>query len=139
MTRKHTCANPGQGYLLCDEEPGKVNFVKIFIDSQAAIVAVGNSHVTSKAVAEAIDSLNKLSKIAKSVTLILISAHKGHVGNDRTDVVLAKAGLRETEVTKGLFVDRPQAAVKAAIKENIYHEWQLELSQMKMVNHAKSF
>ena len=49
---------------------GDIKFVKIFIDSQAAISAVGNPYVTSRAVAEAINNLNKLADSVRSVTLV---------------------------------------------------------------------
>ena len=49
-----------------------MKFVKIFVDSQAAITAIGNMHVTSRVVAQAIDNLNRLADIVTSVTLVWI-------------------------------------------------------------------
>lgn len=69
---------------------GTMKYIKIFIDSQAAISAVGNPRVNSHAVASAVDSLNQLVSEVLSVTLVWIPAHKGHVGNERADVQAKK-------------------------------------------------
>ena len=68
-----------------------IRYVKFFIDSQAAIQALGNPCVRSKAVGQAIDSLNNLSSKATRVSLVWIPAHKGHFGNTLADD-LAKRG-----------------------------------------------
>ena len=54
----------------------QMKFMNFFIDSQAAIVALGNQYVTSHAVAEAVDWLNELAEVVESVTLVWIPAHK---------------------------------------------------------------
>ena len=62
-----------------------MNFINIFVDLQAAILAIGNAHVTSHTVANAIENLNKLAEAVTSMTLVLILAHKGHIRNERAD------------------------------------------------------
>ena len=119
--------------------PGtEVRYVKILVDSQAAILAIGNHRVKSKVVEWAIDSLNNLAKLAKSVTITWIPAHKGHDGNERADT-LAKAGARELESARTVHIGKPGSAVKATLRENIYKTWQHEWSNQPSANHSKSF
>ena len=113
-------------------------FVKIFIDSQAAIQAIGNPHVRSRTVATAIDNLNDLAKRVTSVTLVWIPAHKGHMGNERADE-LAKKGSKETDKEHYLDVGMPAASLRAALKERIYGEWNTEWLTAKSANHTKGF
>ena len=71
--------------VLADMNVSNMRFVKHFVDSQAAILAVGNPHISSKLVARAVDSLNRLAEVVQSVTLTWIPAHKGHKGNELAD------------------------------------------------------
>ena len=119
-------------------QDGSIKYVKIFVDSQAAIQAIGNPYVTSKIVLSAIESLNELASSAKSVTVVWIPAHKGHIGNERADE-LAKKGTAENTPGRTLGVGMPQATVKAAIRKAVYGEWQKEWSSMSTANHARSF
>ena len=113
-------------------------FVKIFVDSQAAILAMGKHRITNKTVARAVENLNKLANRARSVTLVWIPAHRGHDGNERADV-LAKRGSRETGKARYLDVQVPRAAIKARIRGEVYREWESEWRAMKTANHARSF
>ena len=63
--------------LLLTKNIQELRFVKIFVDFQAAIKAIGNNFITSCVVATAVDNLNKLAERAKSVTIVWIPAHKG--------------------------------------------------------------
>ena len=119
-------------------DDAELKYIKIFIDSQAAISALGNPHVTSSVVADAINKLNELASVARSVTLVWIPAHKGHVGNERADE-LAKRGSEETDPNRLLKVGLPMATLKATIKGRIYEEWKSEWTASKMAAHTKSF
>ena len=123
---------------LCGMQDGTIKFVKIFVDSQAAIAALGKPCVTSQIVKDAMDSLNKLAKVVKSVSLVWIPAHKGHTGNERADV-LAKKGSAEVDPLKLLKVRKPYATIKMQVRENIRAEWQKEWTSMNSANHTKSF
>ena len=118
-------------------EPGP-RFVKMFVDSQAAILAMGNPKITSKAVERAVQALNDLARVTKSVTLVWIPAHKGHIGNERADV-LAKEGSRGTPGCTEKHVGVPQAAIKMKVKTWIYGEWSREWQMLGYANHTKSF
>ena len=115
-----------------------MKFIKIFIDSQAAILALGNPHITSVAVGEAISKLNRLAESVTTVTLVWIPAHKGHVGNERADD-LAKKGSKETDTQRRISVKTPKATVKAKINQCVYETWQKEWETAPMANHTKSF
>ena len=118
-------------------DPG-MNFVKIFVDSQAAISAIGNPLVTSRVVAQAVEALNVLAGRVRAVTLVWIPAHKGHIGNERADV-LAKEGAAQAEGSSKIKIGRPAATVKSKIKENISREWQEEWTSHDIARHTKSF
>ena len=116
----------------------RVKYVKIFIDSQAAISAIGNPRIKSIAVARAITSLNTLAKMAKCVTLVWIPAHKGYLGNERADE-LAKRGSAETDVGLKLAIGKPCSELKRIIRENTYKAWSEERSSSRVANHTKGF
>ena len=116
----------------------RMRYVKIFVDSQAAIAAVGNPRVTSVAVAKAIDDLNKLAEKVTSVTIVWIPAHKGHEGNERADV-LAKRGSEETSIQRRVAIGKPNAEIKAAIRKLSREEWSGEWRAHKIANHSKGF
>ena len=123
---------------LKQQNDGSMRYVKIFIDSQATIQAMGNPRVTSKAVSQAITNLNALAEEVPSITLVWIPAHKGYHGNERADE-LAKAGSKETDPKKRIKIGRPQATVRSDIRSNLRKEWQKEWEGLKMANHSKSF
>ena len=115
-----------------------IKYVKFFVDSQAAIQAVGNAFISSRAVANAVDRLNELAECAKRVTINWIPAHKGHAGNERADD-LAKWGTNETDNTRCLTIGKPDASVKSAVRNYVYKCWGKEWDQMRIANHTKSF
>ena len=124
--------------LLLNRSNLEIRFVKIFVDSQAAIRAVGNNFISSNVVAMAIDNLNKLAEKAKSVSIVWIPAHKGHEGNERADG-LAKLGANSTDVDRVLQIKQPPATMKARIKEKVHEEWLEEWRRQNIANHTKTF
>ena len=123
---------------LVHNAPTDLKFVKFFIDSQAAILALANPTVTSKAVAAAMDALNELSALSLSVTLTWIPAHKGHEGNELADT-LAKRGAASMDPEHATNVGVPAATTKREIKDIAYAEWSKEWKATKGMNHAKTF
>ena len=123
---------------LLEIQDGLGNFVKIFVDSQAAIAALGNPHTKSIIVSDTIKQLNELAAKSRSVTLVWIPAHKGHEGNERADA-LAKMGSREEDESRLLKVNKPSATRKTQVRDRVYEEWQKEWADSKIANHTKSF
>ena len=118
--------------------PPNLKFVKIFIDSQAAIMAVNNPMVTSKAVACAIDELNALAATTTALTLVWIPAHKGHEGNERADT-LAKLGARSEDSNAAITVGKPLSTIKQDIKTAVYRDWQKQWLDHNEAHHTKGF
>ena len=118
--------------------PQDINYVKIFVDSQAALLAVGNPVVKSKAVAYAINSLNKLGQIAKSVTLVWIPAHKGHFGNERADE-LAKFGTQIECASHAVTVGKPSSVMKSELNNHVLRDWSREWNDYGSAQHSKGF
>ena len=118
--------------------PPDLKFAKFFVDSQAALMAVSNPMVNSKAVAYAIEELNALASITKALTLVWIPAHKGHEGNERADQ-LAKAGVNSQDPDTAITVGKPSAAIKSELKTAIYRDWQQQWLDANEAHHTKGF
>ena len=123
---------------LLSQEDLMVKYVKFFVDSQAAIYAVGNQQITSHLVMKAVNLLNDLAKKAKNVSITWIPAHKGHEGNERADE-LAKEGAKANARDQFLQVPRPLSDIKAKIKNAQYKDWRTEWQSYQGANHTKSF
>ena len=70
---------------------GDMKYIKIFCDSQAAILAIKNNVTSSTLVREAIRGLNTLAANSRRVTLTWIKAHVGHDGNEEADALARHA------------------------------------------------
>ena len=115
-----------------------IKFVKIFVDSQAAIQALGTPFITSRAVDGAINALNKLAERSTKITITWIPAHKGYFGNERADV-LAKLGACSTDMTARVSVARPMVQIKNDIQLGIYRQWDREWKEDTRFKHSKIF
>ena len=118
------------------EDP--VHHVKILVDSQAALLALDNPMVKSRTVAGAVEALNALVSTCRSVTLVWVPAHKGHVGNERADA-LAKKGTELTDPEHLLRVGKPAATIKAELRSCIMKDWQQEWDHCGQAHHTKGF
>ena len=99
--------------------------VKIFVDSQAALLAISNPLVRSRTVLGTITALNNLAAAVSSLSLCWIPAHKGYFGNTTADDV-AKRGAGEEDPSKKLKVHCPAATMKFNIKNYVYASWSKE-------------
>ena len=93
--------------LACEEltkMQGEINikYVKIFSDSQAAVAALDSSEITSQAVKDAKNALNKLASTTKHTVLVWIKAHVGHVGNEAADELAKQGTVSEKSVKIGI-------------------------------------
>ena len=68
-----------------------MQYIKIFSDSQAAILALNNNIVASSLVQQTIINLNVLANKTKRVELCWIKAHIGHEGNERANQLAREA------------------------------------------------
>ena len=98
----------------------EMKYIKIFSDSQAAVLALANQKITSKIVAQTVLSLNTLANKVHRVELEWIKAHEGNPGNERADK-LARAAVNEPLVTD--LITPSWAAFKMLLKEKIYTKW----------------
>ena len=108
--------------ILQDFDKYKPKYVKIFSDSQAAIMALDTSEMTSLLVKQTKITLNNLATRTQRLTLVWIKAHVGHEGNEEADK-MAKQGTLNKEKYKQ--IGTPQAEIKSRISKFIRDkEWQ---------------
>ena len=74
-----------------------MQYIKIFSDSQAAILALNSNTVTSSLVKQTIITLKALADSTKRVEIYWIKGHVGHDGNERADQ-LAREAVKHSQV-----------------------------------------
>ena len=104
--------------LLNNFDTYKPNYIKIFSDSQAAILALNNTEMTSQLVRETKFILNKLTTKVQCLMVVWIKAHVGHEGNKEADR-MAKLGTVNSD--KHIQVGTPQAEIKSNISLSLIH------------------
>ena len=122
-------------YLRSIQGNEEVRYVKIFVDSQAALLALNSLTITSKKVAETIRELNLLAHQSKSVQLVWTKAHVGTLGNELADQE-AKAGANKECPAPVL---PPRGHTKGLIKDNILTEWEEEWKSYPLAKETKQF
>ena len=76
----------------------KIKFLKIFTDSQAALLAIDKVVISSTMVRDAVCTLEELTNKIQNIKLLWIKAHIGHEGNEIADRQ-AKLGAERTQIT----------------------------------------
>ena len=109
-------------------------FVRIFIDSQAALLALDQSSITSALVFKAFQALSQ-EAVGKHIVLTWTKAHVGTVGNERADE-LAKAGAMGSNTIP---VGIPMCEIKAKIKEYFYNKWKEDFQAYEGDHMGKCF
>ena len=104
-----------------DTRQSNMQYIKIFSDSQATILALNNNTVTSSLVKQTIITLNRLADSSEILEICWIKAHVGYDGNERADQ-LAKEAVKISQV--GVNTPQSWACYKAQLKEEIYTEWE---------------
>ena len=107
-------------------------YIKFFVDSQAALLALNKKTINSRLVGDTIHNLNLITGKAR---LVWIKAHVGHDGNERADQ-LAKEGTTLPTISP---VSLPKQATKAAIKTAIDEIWALQWTQYHDGRQSKQF
>ena len=110
------------------------HYIKFFVDSQAALLALHNSTVTSRVVGDTVHNLNL---IPGNVRLVWIKAHVGHEGNERADE-LAKVGTNlGAEFIS--HIPLPKQATKMAIRTAIDEIWDFQWTRYSDGRQSKQF
>ena len=109
-------------------------YVRVFIDSQAAIKALASRDVKSKLVMETIRSLN-IACMTRQVELYWTKAHIGTIGNERADEGAKRGGLMENYND----VEIPKSEMKLKIKEYFYKLWENEWGNYHKARMTKLF
>ena len=117
-------------------QKNNVKYVKFFVDSQAALLALSNPTVRNRTVNHAIETLNKLADRTTRVTLCWIPAHRGHFGNCEADD-LAKEGTIKPDITAP--VGQPTATIKTRIRQYIANLWRTDWDNYNLGSHTKLF
>jgi hypothetical protein len=112
-----------------------IKYVKIFSDSQAALLALSNKEMTQKTVISTCDKLNCLSAKIKYLTLAWTRGHVGNIGNERADE-LAKAGTLKEEVTD---VEKPLCHARGIIRKHFERKWNDEWLNYREARMSKKF
>ena len=109
-------------------------YVRFFIDSQAAILALESRIITSKLVSETIRSLN-IASLGRNITLHWTKAHVGTLGNERADEGAKKGGLLPVPDDTRL----PKAERKQRIESYFYNKWETEWANYHKARMTKLF
>ncbi|MEL6358425.1 MAG: reverse transcriptase domain-containing protein [Bacteroidota bacterium] len=111
--------------------------VKLFSDSQAAILAVNQFIVRDTQIKDTIDTLHTAGELCLSLRVGWIKAHAGHLGNERADS-LAKSGLSLPHVTLG-DIPYPLSYFKQLTLEYIHNQWNTEWREYQAARQSKFF
>jgi hypothetical protein len=95
--------------------------IKLYVDSQAAMLALDKSMVSSSLVLNCIGALNRASETS-SLTIRWVKAHVGHLGNERADM-LAKAGASNPTLCALDCPRVPESCVKTRLKARFEELW----------------
>ena len=109
--------------------------LRLFSDSQSAVVALDSSEITSQAVKDAKTALNKLASTTKHTVLVWIKAHVGHAGNEAADDLAKQGTVSEKSVKIGI----PHCEMKRLIEEMIRKKWNAEWNEYEEGKHSKEF
>ena len=123
---------------MCDHPDLNPRHVKFFVDSQAALRALGNPLIRSKTVSQAVQAIQRLATKAQTVTLVWIPAHKGHFGNEEVDA-LAKSGAKSNNSCDKLHLPTPQATLKAQMRDFFFRKWCHDWTTSLGAAHTKYF
>ena len=91
-----------------------MQYIKMFSDSQAVILALNSNTVTSSLVKQTINTLNLLADSTERLEICWIKAHVGHDGNERADQ-LAREAVKNSQV--GVHTPQSWACYKAQLKD----------------------
>ena len=113
-----------------------MKYIKIFSDSQAAILALANTSLASKIVKQTIENINKLAEKTHRVEINWIKAYVGYPGNERADE-LARKAAKKPITTEHIY---PSWAIfKTQLKAKIFEKWTLQWTRDTAYQMTKHF
>ena len=113
-------------------------YIKLLVDSQAALKALCNNTVKSETVSRIIGELSKLGYDIPRLTLAWIKAHVGYEGNELADTA-AKQGAVEPEMSIKLEIPLSTTEISNELKELFNNKWMLRWTTSKEYKHSKKF
>lgn len=112
------------------------NYLKIFVDSQAAILALEVRTFTSKLVEKAFEALNMLGRMGTRVNICWVKSHIGTVGNERADFLDKNATV---ERSLPILHVRPLVSLKNCVSTSVNEMWQCEWTRYAAARQTKLF
>ena len=112
----------------------QARYVKVHVDSQAALLALNSDHITSQVVYDAVQTLRDAALTLSRLTLVWTKAHVGTPGNERADT-LAKKGCLDTTPVESIAM--PSSALKAHIKDSFSKLWTTQWSESSEAKETK--
>ena len=125
-------------YILSILDTINIRYIKILSDSQAAIQALANTHITSKSVFNALESMETLASQVKVVTLSWIKAHVYHEGNEQADQAAKEGAAGGMHINK-VNTNKPWCNIKAEIDEYTRLLWRQKWESEERFKHTKEF
>ena len=113
-------------------------YIRILVDSQAALKALSSNSVKSETVQRTICELSKLGYEIPRLTLAWIKAHVGYEGNELVDIT-AKQGALEPEMSIKIGIPISKTEVTNKLKKLINNKWRLRWTTSKEYKHSKKF
>ena len=113
-------------------------YIKILVDSQAALKALNNTTVKSETVQRTVKELSNLGWDIPRLTLTWIKAHVGYEGNELADAA-AKQGALEPDMSIKINVPISKTEVSNELKHLISNKWLLRWTTSKEYKHSKNF
>ena len=113
-------------------------YIKILVDSQAALKALCNSSVRSETVQRTICELSKLGYDIPRLTLAWIKAHLGYEGNELADTA-AKQGALEPEMSIKVNIPISKTEITNKLRDLIHNKWRLRWITSTEYKHSKKF
>ena len=111
-------------------------YIKLLVDSQAALKALNNNSVTSETVSRTIGELSKLGFDIPRLTLTWIKAHVGYTGNELADTA-AKQGAMEPEMSIKVDIPISRTEISNKLSELTHSKWMLRWTTSNEYKHSK--
>ena len=113
-------------------------YIKILVDSQAALLTLHKKGTTSTHVLSTLATLAELGYASKNLTLAWIKAHVGYEGNELADDA-AKQGALDPIITDQIKLPTTKTEIKNAIKTFTYQTWKRRWEADPAYKHSKHF